>query len=185
MRKLLIAAAAFIAVAAPGAAFATTTATGYAGVNYSNGSSDNSDFDGLGAEGVVAFDAGKLGIQLDAGYASTDVDGADDNADAWGLAGHVYSRGQQWLVGGFASYTDFDSDNGWAVGAEARRYFDRTTVGAALTYGSLDDADADGWFVDGDVKHFVTDNFSVGAGLLYGQADVADDDAECGRQCRR
>jgi hypothetical protein len=176
MRKLLIAAAAaaLMAIAAPGAASAQT---GYVGLNYSNGSVDDSDFDGVGAEGVVAFDAGALGVQLDAGYNNIDPDNGD-SADAWNVGAHVYSRGQQWLVGGFASYADIDSDNGYTVGAEARRYFSRTTVGAALTYANSDDIDADGWIVDGDVKHFYTDNWSVGAGLSFASYDVGSENVD-------
>jgi hypothetical protein len=178
MRKLLIAAAALIAVVAPGVASAQT---GYVGLGYANVDMEDSDSDGFFGEGVVAFDAGALGVQLDARVGTLD---SDDNGDTdfWNIGGHVYDRGQQWLVGGFASIGNTDSGAGdtdvWAVGAEVQYYMARTTVGGALTYSEADDADLDGYFIDGEVKHFYTDNFSLNANLGLGQVESNGNDGD-------
>lgn len=183
MKKLMIAAATLLAaMAAPGLAAAKS---GYVGLSYSNGNIDGGgtdiDVDTIAGEGVVAFDAGALGVQLDVSVGNIDVDNAGD-ADFYQLGGHLYSRGQKWLVGGFASYTNVDADgadaDAWTVGAETQYYFARTTVSGALSYAEIDDADVDGWFIDGEARHFYTDNFSASLGLGYGAVDVAGTDAD-------
>ncbi|MBX3511217.1 MAG: hypothetical protein KF700_08450, partial [Hyphomonadaceae bacterium] len=71
MRNLLIAAAAVIAVAAPGVAAAQT---GYVGAVYANTDVDGAgSADAYGIEGAIAFDTGSsLTLELDAALLDSD-----------------------------------------------------------------------------------------------------------------
>lgn len=177
MRTLILAAAALVAVAAPGVALAHT---GYAGASYSNLSVDagagSEDADAWTVDGAVAFDAYALGIQLDAGYSSADAD-SGGNIDDWSVGGHVFKRYEHFLIGGFAGYGNVDADgvgdsNYWTVGAEGQYYFDRTTIDASLSYSEADDADTNLTALNVGATYFVTDNFSLNGGVGFGNVDT-------------
>jgi hypothetical protein len=178
MRKLMIGAAALLAVCV--AAPAASAATGYVDASYARARVDvgagapKNDIDLAGVGGVVAFDANALGVQLDGSYANANADGGDANIASVGA--HVYKRTNQWLAGGYAGYANVDPDNGdsvaeWTVAAEGQYYMTRTTLGAALVYSNSNDANVDTWTLEGDAKHFYTDNFSVSANLALGKAN--------------
>ncbi|MDX2277611.1 MAG: hypothetical protein NW206_19345 [Hyphomonadaceae bacterium] len=184
MRSLILAAAALVAVAAPGVALAQT---GYADVSYTNVSTDtgfgDDDADGWAAGGAVAFDAYALGVQLDAGYSNTSADSGGD-VDSWSLGGHVFKRYDNFLVGGFAGVGNVDADSAgdsdyWTVGAEGQYYFERTTLDASLSYTEADDADLSATALNLGATHFYTDNFSINAGVGFASLENdAGDDAD-------
>jgi hypothetical protein len=182
MRSLILAAAALIAVAAPGVASAQ--ATGYVDASYANISNDNDfgdeDADGWAVGGAVAFDAYALGVQLDANVSNFSADEGDDT-DTWNIGGHVFKRTDTWLLGGVVAYGNVDAGGGdsdfWTVGAEGQYYLERATLDAAVTYTSADDADVNITAVDLGGTYFFTDNFTVNAGVGFAQAenDFGDD----------
>jgi hypothetical protein len=174
MRNWIIAAAALLAVAAPGVAAAQ--ATGYVGVFGGNadpgGAANDEDF--YGAEGAVAF-AGSGSIVFEVDASVTDGDDADT---AYGLVGHIYGRNENHLVGGFLGVSDSDDSTTWVGGLEANKYFDRWTLGAAIFYGNNDDFDVDGAGINVDAEVFVHDNFSLNGNVGYASVDAGagDDD---------
>jgi len=178
MRSFLISAAALLAVATPGVAAAQS---GYVGAAYNNSEVDlggpSSDLDGFGIDGVVAFDANALGVQLGARYANLEADGGGD-VDGYGIDGHVYTRNDKWQLGAGASYGNLDAGgpdaDEWAVAAEGLYFLNRTTLGAALSYGQSDGlgSDLDTTALDLEARHFVTDNFRVDGTVGFGQVDA-------------
>lgn len=175
MRSFLISAAALLAVAAPGVASAQS---GYVGAAYNNSEVDlggpSNDIDGFGLEGVVAFDANALGVQLGARYAN--YEGSGDDVDGYGFDGHVFTRNEKWQLGAGANYTTLDAAGSdadeWAVAVEGLYFLDRTTLGAALSYGQTDDLDLDTTAIDFEARHFVTDNFRIDGTVGFGQVDA-------------
>lgn len=173
MRNWIIGAAALLALATPGVAAAQT---GYAGVNYGNvdGGGVNEDF--YGAEGAVAFiGSGSIVFEVDA--AVVDADESDTGYD---LTGHVYSRNDDHLFGGFVGIADSDDSTTWFGGLEANKYFDNWTVAGAVFYGENDDLNADGYGANVEARVFMTDNFRLNGNVGYASVDAGagdDDDA--------
>ncbi len=173
MRNWIIGAAALLAVAAPGVAAAQT---GYVGLVYANTDVDGSDeTDAWGAEGAVAFSgSGSIVFEVDASIIEPEE---GDTGSA--LVGHVYSRNDSHLFGGFIGVADASDSTTWFVGAEANKYFENWTLAGAVAYGNNDDANADGWGVNAEARVFINDNFrlqgSVGWATI--DSDLGDDDA--------
>lgn len=169
MRNWIIGAtAALLAVAAPSVAAAQT---GYAGVIYGNVDVDTAadDEDRYGAEGAVAF-AGSGSIVFEVDAAVTD---GDDTDTAYGLTGHVYSRNDSHLFGGFIGVADSDAaDTTWYGGIEANKYFTNWTLAGAVFYGNNDDNDVDGYGANVEGRFFVHDNFRVDANVGYASVDA-------------
>ncbi len=173
MRNWIIGAAALLAIAAPGVAAAQS---GYAGAIYSNTDVDGFDsFDTYGAEGAVAFaGSGSIVFEVDAAVAE-----AEDSDTGYGLTGHVYSRNDRHLFGGFAGVADSDDSTTWTAGLEASKFYTNWTLAGALAYANNDDANADGWGVNAEARYFVHDNFRLQGGLGWANVESggADDDA--------
>ncbi len=173
MRNWIIAAAALVAVVAPGVAAAQT---GYVGAVYGNVDPDGAgDEDFYGIEGAVAFSgSGSIVFEVDASI----VD-ADDSDTSYGLTGHVLMRNDSHAVGGFIGLADSEnSDTTWFGGLEANKYFDQWTLAGAVFYGNNDDNDVDGYGINVEGRYFVQDNLRLDANIGYGQVDtgVGDDD---------
>ena len=174
MRNWIIGAAAILAVAVPSVAAAQT---GYAGVTYGNvdvgGAGGDDDFYGL--DGAVAF-AGSDSIVFEVDAAVVD---GDDSDTAYGLTGHVYSRNDSHLFGGFIGVADSNDSTTWVAGLEANKYFTNWTLAGAVFYGNNDDAETDGYGVNVEARAFVSDNFRLNANVGYASVDAGagDDDA--------
>jgi len=174
MRTWIIGAAALLAVAAaPGVASA---ASGYVGLTYSNTDVDNGGSDNAwGAEGSVVFSgSSQISFELDGAI----VDG--DNTDTVSAAtGHVFTRNDSYLFGGFVGISHADDSNTWSAGLEANKYFTDWTLAGSLVYGNNDDAGADGWGVNAEARYFVNDNFRLNANVGWAtiDSDFGDDDA--------
>lgn len=172
MRSLMIAAAALVAVAAPGVAAAQT---GYVGAVYANTDIDGiGDGDVYGIEGAVAFQgSGSIGFQFDAALLDS------DNADATAaLAAHIFSRNDRYLFGGFAALATNDDSTTYEVGVEANKYLNRVTIAGALSYANNDDFDVDGYGVNVQARFFPQDNLRLQASLGWANVDAgfADED---------
>ena len=173
MRNWILGAAALLAVAVPGVAAAQT---GYVGVNYGNADAGgSSDEDFYGAEGAVAFaGSGSIVFEVDAAVVDS-----DDTDTAYGLTGHVYSRNDSHLFGGFIGVADSDDSTTWVGGLEANKYYTNWTLAGAIFYGNNDDANADGYGINVEARAFVHDNFRVNANIGYASVDAGagnDDD---------
>jgi len=173
MRNWIIGAAAMLAVAVPGVAAAQT---GYVGAAYGNVDVDGAgDSDFYGVEGAVAF-AGSGSIVFEVDAAITD---SDDTDEGYGLTGHVYSRNDQGLIGGFVGISGNDDTDTWTVGAEASKFYTNWTLAGAVYYANNDDADVDAWGVNVQPRFFIHDNFRVQGNLGWVNVDGpgGDDDA--------
>lgn len=179
MKKLLLGAAAALAIAAPGVASAQS---GYVDLSYANTDGEVAGFDfdddGLAVGGAYSWGGdGSFGVQLDGAV------GDSDDVTSVNVGGHAFTRSTNFLIGGFAGFGDVDDDSGsdfdyWTVGAEGQWYLSRTTFDAALSYSEADDLDADFTGLDLGVTHFATDNFSFGGGVGVGEVEVAGFDAD-------
>lgn len=173
MRNWIIGAAAILAVAAPGVAAAQT---GYVGAVYGNAETDpGDDADFYGIEGAVAF-AGSGSIVFEVDASLTD---SDDTDTGYGITGHVYSRNDQGLFGGFIGIGGSDDSETWTAGLEASKFYTNWTLAGALYYANNDDADADGYGINAQARYFVHDNFRVQGNLGWASIDAGagDDDA--------
>jgi hypothetical protein len=173
MRNWIIGAAAILAVAVPGVAAAQS---GYAGVSYANVDVDAADdADVYGVEGAVAF-AGSNSITFEVDAAITD---SDDTDEGYGLTGHVYSRNDSHLFGGFVGIAGSDDSETWTAGLEASKFYTNWTLAGALYYANNDDFDIDGYGVNAQARYFVHDNFRVQGNLGWASVDTGagDDNA--------
>jgi len=176
MRNWIIGAAAIMAVAVPGVAAAQT---GYVGATFGNVEVDtplgDADEDFYGVEGAVAF-AGSGSIVFEIDAAVTDSDNTDTG---YGLTGHIYSRNDSHLFGGFVGISGSDDSETWTVGLEANKYYTNWTLAGAVYYANNDDADVDGFGINAQARYFVHDNFRLQGNLGWGSFDsgAGDDDA--------
>src|SRR5688500_7484942 len=122
MRTQLIAAAAVAALlTVAGAAQAQTV--GHVGANYGRVELDagvfgEADADVAQLEGAVRFGSDPIGAQIDASV--TRFDGGGDDATLWSATGHLNTKFEGGLIGGFAGVSTGDDVTLWAVGAEAQ-----------------------------------------------------------------
>jgi hypothetical protein len=184
LKKFLLGAAAALAISAPGMAAAQS---GYVDLGYQSTEADigavESDSDGWSVGGAAAFGGnGSIGGQVDALFSSAEADGGGD-VDIWNLGGHLYSRSEGGLFGGFVNFGNADVGGAgdfdfWTVGLEGQIYMSRSTFDGALSYSEADDTDASLTALDVGYTHFVTDNFSLGANLGFGQIDDGTNDAD-------
>ncbi len=147
--------------------------SGYVGASYQRADIGGSDGDVWSLNGQAALGEN---FQLGAGYASFEGD-----LDVWTIGGHLFSRGPQWLWGGYAGFTTFDSSglsfDEWTIAGETQFYMSRTTLTGVLSYTSSDYiGDLDQWALDGELRHFVSDNFSLQGNV--GFAHVSDVDVD-------
>ncbi len=165
MRTWIIGAAALLAVAVPSVAAAQT---GYVGAVYSNTDFDyGDDVDAWGAEGAVAFaGSGSISFEVDAAVTDSDYD------TAYGLTGHLLSRNDNYLLGGFVGLTDSDeADTTWYAGVEGALYYTDWTLAGTVAYGNNDDFGSDGWGVNAEARYFVNDNFRLNANVGWANID--------------
>jgi len=176
MKKFLLGAAAALAIAAPGVASAQT---GHADLAYTSSEASSTDLDTWTVGGATAWGGnGSLGFQLDGQYANHDAGGGD--ADTYNIGGHIFSRSQGGLFGGFVNFGNADFGGAfdysyWTIGAEAAAYMDRTTLTGVLSYSDSEDLDAQITALDVGATHFVSDNFSFGGNLGFGDIEGGDE----------
>jgi len=184
MKKFLLGAAAALAISAPGVAAAQS---GYVDLGYQSTEADiagvEADGDGWTVGGAAAWGGnGSLGVQIDGLLSQSEADGGGE-ADTWNVGGHLFSRHDGGLIGGFVNYGNVDIDGGgdfdfWTAGVEGQLYMSRGTVDGALSYSEGDDVDSSLTALDLGYTHFVTDNFSFGGNVGFGQIDDGTDDAD-------
>jgi hypothetical protein len=167
MRNWVIAAAALAAVVAL-PSVAAAQATGYVGLDYANADTNVSDStDGWGASGAVAFaGSSSISFEVDAGI----FDGSDtDTTEA--IAGHVFTRNDSYLFGGFDGYNHADSSDPWTAGLEANKYYDNWTLAGSVVYADNNDADVSAWGVNAEGRYFINDNFRLDGDLGWASVD--------------
>lgn len=174
MTKTLLATAASFAVLAISAGAQAQT-IGHIGANYARSNLDagigDLDVDAVEIEGAVRFDAGALGAQIDGAVTRFDTDGGDATVGA--LTGHLNTKLDGALLGGFAGVEHSDDATLWAVGAEGQANLgEATSLYGQLGYGQAEDlSDVDFWAGRVELRHFFTDNFKLQGSLGATRAD--------------
>jgi|CXWL01.1.fsa_nt_gi opacity protein-like surface antigen len=160
MRKLLLGAAAAVAMMAPGVANA---ADGYLELGYSSTDTGTVDVDTINFGGAVNFDLGGLEAQANVGYGRFDGGGTEYTLNNGGL--HVFKRNDNFLIGGFAAVEDGFSVLGsvYDFGAEGQLYINRLTLDGGVSYTNFDTFDESGTTIRAGATYFITDNLSLGA----------------------
>ncbi|MFT3727952.1 MAG: outer membrane beta-barrel protein [Terricaulis sp.] len=168
MRNWVMAAAALAAVVAL-PSVAAAQATGYVGLDYANTDTNLSDSnDAWGASGSVAF-AGSSSISFEVDAAILDGDNSDTSE---ALTGHVFTRNDSYLFGGFVGYQHSDAADAWSAGLEANKYWDSFTLAGAVVYANSDDVDTSAWGVNAEGRYFINDNFRVDGDLGWANVDL-------------
>ena len=144
---------------------------GFVGLSYSN--NNDTSVNSWTVDG--AFAAGD-NIQIDAGYSR--LDGGGNSANAYSVGGHLFTRSNQWLWGGYVGY-DSISDSGdaheWTVAGQTQYYMDHATLSGNLSYSSVNllGSDVHTTQIDGEARIFATDNFSIQGNVGYGNIDAS------------
>lgn len=163
MKKLLLGAAAAVAIAAPGAALAQTT--GEVGVHYSAVDLQNGpDIDVWGLNAAVAHDFGSFTVQGDAASSRYDANsriGIGNVSIAAGVRNDAYA------VYGFVGHSSFGSDSA-NIGFGGQYHLDRMSFNGSVGVADFDGADVRAVNLDG--VYYFTDNFGVLAEVGYGES---------------
>lgn len=173
MKKLLLGAAAVIAVAAPSVASADTNAI--IGVDYNSIDFDVDTFDSWGINGAFShdFSNGWL-LQAEGDTSRIDV-GIGDFSDSYGAI-HVGTRNDTYALGGYVTFEEFFSLAGLGVGVEGQYYLNNFVIGGSLGYVEFDEiSDLSVTSLQLDGAYFFTPNFSVNA--LFATSDFEDIDS--------
>lgn len=162
MNKAIFFGAAAIALMAAAPAHAEG---GYVGGVYGN-----VDVDGLGGADFYGIEGAFAGANFEIDGEFLDSDKADS---AFGVTGHLFSRNDSHLFGGFLGVDDSNNSTSWRGGVEAAGYFDRWTLAGAVGYGSNNDLSTDGYGINAEARMFPTDNVRLQAGLGWTSLDIA------------
>lgn len=172
MKKVLLGAAAALAVIAPGAAAADTS--GWVGFSYNTLDDDNdgSKEDYLDLSGSVVTNlGGNWNLQFDGSMQDMNH---DSHTDSHGTAvAHVFMRNDGYAFGGFGGFTTGEQD-GYLLGAEGALYLDRFTLaGSAYFGGDRQYSDEENSGLQASGTYFWSDNFSIGADVSYYSFDFS------------
>jgi hypothetical protein len=170
MRKVLLGAAAAMAIVAPGVASADTSGNVAFSYNSLDDDNDGSKEDYLALSGAVVTNlSGNWNLQFDAEMGDMNH---SDHTDTFATAtAQAFWRDDMWAFGGFAGFTS-DETNGYILGADASVYLDRFSLsGTAFFGGDREDSDDEitGAGVSG--SFFLSDNFSLGADVSWYEFD--------------
>lgn len=170
MKKYLLGAAAVLALAAPGVASAQS---GFVDLGYSSTDVSSAEIDAWTFGGAYAWGGDSLGFQVDGVFGSHEYDSGGGEVDTYNIGGHLFTRNDTHLIGGFASVGNTDFSIGeydyYTVGLEGAYYMSRTTLNGVLSYSDSEDFDSDATALDIGATHFATDNFSFSGTLGFGE----------------
>lgn len=166
MKKVLLGAAAALAIVAPGVAAAETS--GHVAFSYNTldddldgGKEDYLDLSGS----VVTSLSGNWNLQFDGSMQEMNH---DTHTDSFGTAVvHAFVRNEAYAFGGFGGFTTGEQ-NSYLLGAEGAIYLNRLTFAGAAFFGGdrqYSDEETNGLSASG--TYFVSDNLSVGVDASY------------------
>ena len=151
--SLLVAVAA-AALALPALAQAQT---GYVDLRYS----DIEDIDGFAVGGAVATEVSGVNLQFNVNHTRQDVAGFD--LSATDIVAHAFTQNDTYALGGFVSSTDLVGTGVYGFGGEGSMYFGDLTLGALVSYNTIDNGGGHFYNYAASARYFVTENFSVAA----------------------
>lgn len=176
MKKILLGAAAAIAVAAPNAALADTSGFVEAGFENSDYGSGNGDFDALHLGGGIYRSMGGWALQADGRITNQEWDGSSSD-DSHGYAAlHAATEGGPWDFGGFAGLINYYGVGGVMVGAETRTNFGNLSLQGNLGYADFDSfTDYSLLDVAVDASFFFMPNAAITGGVAFSEWDAFTD----------
>lgn len=178
MRKLIIGAAAMLAVALPGVAAAQTTAT--LGVSYANYDVESDDVDMFGLDGAFAHDfSNGWTVQGEAAHDRIDFDGAEVGV-SYGAV-NFGMRNENHALYGFVGLSDFYVSSVATVGVGGQLHFEQASVNGSVAYADIGEAFIDSGnltnvHVDG--TWFITDNFGITGEAAWTEVEVDSSDTD-------
>lgn len=172
MRKVLLGAAALIAIAAPGVAVANS---GEVGLSFSNTDVDSvGDFDTLRLDGAFNHTtSGGFVLQFDAAHDRIDT-GIADLGVGYGAVSFG-TRTDGYAFYGFAGLSDFAALSGTNFGLGGQMYLGNITLNASAGWAELETADVSITNVNFNGTYFFTPNFGLGAEASWSEAELGPD----------
>lgn len=182
MKKLLLGAAAALAIAAPGIASAETTGN----IDVSIGNTDwdsGGDFDTTALGGAVQFDAMPgWTVGLEGRTTLQQWDGSSGDSTQSYAAVHADTSIGTWDVGGWAGLMSYYGTGGTTFGLETRTNFGNFSAQGSVGFVNFEDFfDYDGTNYQVQGAYFFTPNFSVNAsasmteiGFTFGDTEMTD-----------
>jgi hypothetical protein len=161
MKKLLLGAAAALAVVAPSVAAADTI--GNVGIAYGpmDQSDDDTKEDMLTLQGGFTTDAGNHVFQM--GAANFDMDHSGHSHTYGALDAHLGQANDQYAFGVFAGALELSGDVAYGFGLEGAYYFGTFTVGGDASFASTRNGDYDITSYAVNASYYVMPNFAVNA----------------------
>jgi hypothetical protein len=160
MRKATFLGAAAIALMAA----TTANAQNYVGVSHGN-----IKLDGFDDEQFTAGELAIAGANHEIDLAIVSGDSSDEVAVS--VAGHLFTRTDSHLFGGFVGFGTGDDVETWTAGVEGNKYFEHWTLAAAVGYTSDEEADLDGYGINTEARLFPADNFRLQFNLAWADVD--------------
>jgi len=167
MKKLMLGAAAAVAIVAPSAAFADTSGyidAGYEASEYDGGG----EFDALHLGGAIAHDLSNgWGVQADARSVNQEWDGSSSDDSHGYAAVHAYTNAGSWDFAGFVGLVEYYGDSGKMIGAETRTAFGNISLSGSLGYADFENGGSDYSATDLRVNgaYFFSPNLALTAGV--------------------
>jgi hypothetical protein len=159
MKKILMGAAAALAIAAPGLAHAdnaTIIGLGYSSTDFGGG--DDIQNYGLNAGFNHEMNNGWV-MQVDGEWGRQDINGCC-YASSYGAV-HLGTRTDTHEVAGFAGLTEFAGVSGLGVGLEGEMFLGNFNLGASAGYADFDDADITFSSIEVNGAYFFTPNLAL------------------------
>jgi len=161
-KTFLMAAVAAVSLALPALAQAQT---GYVDFGYRN----IDDVDGFSVGGAVATEVSGVQLQFNANHVRLDDSGFDESASDF--VAHAFTQNDTYAAGGFVSATDILGNGVYGIGGEGSMYFGDLTVGALVSYNTVDNGGGHFYNYAASARYFVTENFS--AAVSYDNIDFS------------
>ena len=179
MKKLLLGAAAALAIAAPGIASAETSGN----IDLSIGNTEfdgGGEFDQTNLGGAVQFDAmSGWTVQFDGRTSTVEFDGSSGTASTSYAAVHANTSTGAWDFGGWAGHLNYYGSGGWTLGGETRTSFGNFSVNGSIGYGSFDSfSDLDLWSYQVNGSYFFNPNLALNVGAARYDLDYGSGDGE-------
>jgi hypothetical protein len=177
MKKILLGAAAAIAIAAPSVALADTNAL--VGLQYTNTEFDgvSGDIDQYGLVGAFSHDLNNGGVlQMDGEMGRADIGGCC-LANSY-AAVHYGWRTDSYAFGGFAGFNDFFVASGLGIGAEGQLFLGNLNLGGSIGHVDFDDFDLSATSAQVDAWYFFTPNLAVNGLVAFSEADSGGFDSD-------